>query len=196
MLLSLLVLLPLVLPAVLPVVLPVVFPVPLDGFLWSSVVPSAHAEPVDRMLYALQDRIITAGDLAFDVDLDPHDLSAIPALEAADYAAEQRIVDLTIIRALAGDTLIYRPSPEEVEARWERVRATWQRAEDFEAFLTRWGLDGDDLRGLLYSRMVSERYIRRVAATHDVPAENEEFAPIYQEWIAEVRAKSPPRRAP
>ena len=78
----------------------------------------------------------------------------------------------------------------------ERVRATWQRAEDFEAFLTRWGLDGDDLRGLLYSRMVSERYIRRVAATHDTPAENEEFGPIYQAWIAEVRAKSPPRRAP
>ena len=105
-------------------------------------------------------------------------------------------MDLTIIRALAGDTLIYRPTPEEVEVRWERVRASWPRAEDFDAFLTRWGLDGDALRGLLYSRMVSERYIRRVAATHDVPAETEAFAPIYQEWIAEIRAKAQPRRAP
>jgi hypothetical protein len=162
----------------------------------AAAIPLAHAEPVDRMLYAFQDRIITEGDLAFDIDLDPHDQSAVPALEAPGYAAEQRIVDLTIIRALAGDTLIYRPTPEEVEVRWERVRASWARAEDFDAFLTRWGLDGDALRGLLYSRMVSEQYIRRVAATHDVPAETEAFAPIYQEWIAEIRAKAQPRRAP
>ncbi len=157
--------------------------------------PLAAAEPVDRLLYAVGDRIVTAGDLAFELDIDAHDQTPIPALDAADYPREQRLVDLTVIRALAGDTVIYRPTADEVEARWEGVRATWARPEDFEAFLTRWGTDGDGLRGFLYSRMVVERYIRRVAATVDTPVESPEFAGVYQAWIAEVR-KGRFRRAP
>jgi hypothetical protein len=142
------------------------------------------------------DRIVTAGDLAFELDVDAHDVSPIVALDAADYPREQRVLDMTVIRALAGDTVIYRPTAEEVEARWEGVRATWARAEEFEAFLARWGMDGDDLRGFLYSRMVVERYIRRVAGSVDVPLESPEFAVVFQRWMSEVRSKVSYRRAP
>lgn len=156
----------------------------------------ARAEPVDRLLYVVGDRIVTAGDLAFELDVDAHDASPIVALDAPEYPRDQRVLDLTILRALAGDTVIYRPTAEEVEARWELVRATWARAEDFEAFLARWGMDGDDLRGFLYSRLVVERYIRRVAGSVDVPVESPEFSGVYQRWIAEVRGKVSFRRAP
>ncbi len=156
----------------------------------------ASAEPVDRLLYAVGDRIITAGDLAFDVDIDAHDACPIPALEAPDYPREQRLVDLTIIRALASDTVIYRPTADEVEARWERVRATWARPEDFEAFMARWGIDGESLRGYLYSRLVVEHYIRRVAGTGDAPVESAAFVPIYQRWITDIRTRVPVRTAP
>lgn len=161
-----------------------------------ALVAPARAEPVDRLLYVVGDRIVTAGDLAFELDVDDHDASPIVALDALDYPREQRVLDLTILRALAGDTVIYRPTAEEVEARWELVRASWARAEDFEAFLVRWGMDGDDLRGFLYSRMVVERYIRRVAGSADVPVESPGFSVGYQRWIAEVRAKVSYRRAP
>lgn len=169
--------------------------------MWLSLLvlalgPLARAEPVDRLLYVVGDRIVTAGDLAFELDVDAHDASPIVALDATEYPREQRVLDMTVIRALAGDTVIYRPTAEEVEARWELVRATWARAEDFEAFLARWGMDGDDLRGFLYSRMVVERYIRRVAGSADVPVESPEFSAVYQRWVAEVRDKVSFRRAP
>lgn len=157
---------------------------------------AARAEPVDRLLYTVLDRIVTQADVDFDADLDPHDACPIPALEAPDYPREQRLVDITIVRALAGDTVTYRPTPDEVEARWEAVRASWARAEDFEAFLRRWGLDGDGLRGLLYSRMVAERYIRRVAGTTDAPADTAAFTPVYQAWIGTIRAQTLIRKAP
>lgn len=157
---------------------------------------AARAEPVDRLLYTVLDRIVTEADLAFDAELDPHDACPIPALEDPAYPREQRLVDLTIVRALAADTVTYRPTPDEVEARWEAVRASYPRAEEFEAFLGRWGLDGDGLRGLLYSRMVAERYIRRVAGTTDAPADTPAFTPVYQGWIAAIRARTLVRRAP
>lgn len=176
----------------------------LSVLVLSAIVRQAGAEPVDRLLYAVsdplggarRDRIVTQGDLAFELDIDPHDQTPIVALDDPAYPREQRLVDLTVIRALAGDTVIYRPTADEVEARWQSVRATWARPEDFEAFLTRWGIDGDGLRGFLYSRMVAERYIRRVAGSVDTPVDSPEFTGIYQAWIAEVRGKVLIRRAP
>lgn len=156
----------------------------------------ARAEPVDRLLYAVGDRIVTAGDLAFELDLDEHDVSPIPALEVPGYSREQRLVDMTVVRALGGDTVIYRPSADEVEARWVKVRATWSRPEEFEAFLVRWGMDGDALRGFLYSRMVVERYIRRVAGSAEAPVDSEAFVAVYTAWIAELRQRVLVRRAP
>lgn len=168
---------------------------------WSVLVlcrlfAGAQAEPVDRLLYAVGDRIVTAGDLAFELDLDPHDVSPIQALEAADYPREQRLVDMTLIRSLAADTVIYRPTADEVEARWVKARATWPRPEEFEVFLARWGMDGDGLRGFLYSRMVVERYIRRVAGSTDAACESEAFIPIYRGWIGDIRQRMLVRAAP
>lgn len=152
------------------------------------LVPVLFAEPVDRLLFAVGDRIVTAGDVAFDLDLDPYDQSPIRALEAPSYAGQQRVVDLTIVRALAGDTVTYRPTAAEVEARWLSVRSGWARSEAYGEFLARWGMDDEGLRGFLYSRLVCERYIRRVAGNGDVPIESDGFIPLYLTWIAEVRA--------
>ena len=160
------------------------------------LVLSSNAEPVDRLLYAVGERIVTAGDLAFELDLDEHDVSPILALEVPEYSREQRLVDMTVVRALAGDTVVYRPTADEVEARWMKVRATWSRPEEFEAFLERWGMDGEALRGFLYSRMVVERYIRRVAGSAEAPVDSAAFVPVYTSWMAEVRQRVLVRRAP
>ncbi|MSP54344.1 MAG: hypothetical protein EXR69_01860 [Myxococcales bacterium] len=160
------------------------------------LVLSSNAEPVDRLLYAVGERIVTAGDLAFELDLDEHDVSPILALEVPEYSREQRLVDMTVVRALAGDTVVYRPTADEVEARWMKVRATWSRPEEFEAFLERWGMDGEALRGFLYSRMVVDRYIRRVAGSAEAPVDSAAFVPVYTSWMAEVRQRVLVRRAP
>lgn len=155
----------------------------------------AHAEVVDRILHVVGDRVITTSDLVFEAELAAHDPSPVPPLRDPEYPTEERLVDMAVLRALAGDIALYEPTPAELRARGERVAASWDRPEDQEAFLVRWGLDEERLLGLLYSRMVVERYVVRNLAlpAQDRPQDLADWRAVYQPWMAALRARVPVR---
>jgi hypothetical protein len=150
----------------------------------------AHAEVVDAVLHVVGDRIVTRSDAAFEADLDPHDQSPLTPLEDPGYAIEQRLIDFAIVRELAGDIEIYRPSAADVRDRWESLRAAWPAPGDHAAFLSRWGMDDDQLLGFFYSRLVVERYIARNAAqAASLSSAADLTAEAYQAWMSGLRAR-------
>ncbi len=149
----------------------------------------AHASIVDRIEAVVGQRIVTASDIAFESEFDPHDQSPVPTLERPDYGLRERLVDFAAIRSLAGDIEVFRPSPTEVMDRWERFRATWDPPETYTAFLRRWGMDDDALRGFLYSRLVVERYVTRNLAVRSARDLDATIDP-YPAWTAELRART------
>jgi hypothetical protein len=151
----------------------------------------AYAEIVDGVVHVVGERIVTRSDLVFEADFDPHDPSPLAPLEDPAYPLEQRLVDFAILRQLAGDIEIYRPSTSEVRERWRQFREGWPRAEDHAAFLARWGLDDEQLLGFFYSRLVVERYVARNATqAAAVTATGELSAEAYQAWMAGLRARA------
>lgn len=159
--------------------------------MWLLWLGLARAEVVDRILHVVGERIVTQSDLAFEAALDPLDQSPVPALDAADYPLEERLVDFAIVRDLAGDIAIYAPSPAEVRARWEKVRASWPSREEHDAFLARWGLDDERLMGQLYSRMVVERYVlRNLAPARGEGLDEAAWTALYRPWIARLREQA------
>jgi len=159
--------------------------------VWVWLASLAAAEVVDGVLHVVGERIVTRSDVAFEADFDPHDLSPLPPLEDPGYPLERRLIDYAILRQLAGDIEIYKPSSTEVRARWERFRAGWPSADDYPAFLTRWGLDDEQLLGFLYSRLVVERYVARNAAQAAAGLAQEDITPeVYQGWMKALRERA------
>ncbi|MES2642536.1 MAG: hypothetical protein V4850_23835 [Myxococcota bacterium] len=159
--------------------------------VWFWLAAVASAEVVDGILHVVGDRIVTRSDLAFEADFDSRDASPLAPLEDPVYLLEQRLVDFAILRDLAGDIEIYKPPAAEVRARWERFRDGWPHPEDHVAFLTRWGLDDEQLLGFLYSRLVVERYAARNAGQAAAVLDRDDITPpIYQAWMAGLRART------
>lgn len=161
--------------------------------MWLFLLALARAEVVDRILHVVGDRILTSSDLAFEGELAAHDPSPVPALADPAYPIEQRLPDMAILRALAGEVAVYEPTPAEVRARGERLRASWPVREDYEAFLARWGLDEERLLGLVYSRLVVEKYVMRNLPLPAEPADLPAWRAAYQPWMAGLRERVPVR---
>lgn len=151
----------------------------------SLLVNSANAEVVDRILYVVGTRVITASDLLFEEELDPYDQSPIPALDVPSYPVEARLIDFAVLRELASDQSIYRPEARDVRVRYEAVRGRFDSNASFGAFLRRWGLDEVLLQGFLSSRMVVERFVRRNASLEA----GGDPTTRYQGWMAELRTR-------
>ncbi len=163
-------------------------------FLTSLIAPGlltsvAHAEVVDGILHVVGDRIVTQSDVAFEAAFGTVDVSPLGPLRDPEYPIEQRLIDFAILRHLAGDIEIYKPSAAEVRARWDRFRQASPHLDDHARFLALWGVDADQLLGFLYSRLVVERYIARnalpSAAAHTV--DGGLSTATYQAWMAGLR---------
>jgi len=110
----------------------------------------------------------------------------------------QFMVDAAIIRGLAGDVAVYQPSWGDVEGRLEHLRQSWPDPADYQAFLVAHGLNDDRLAGILYSRMVVERYVQRnvglaAEAAGDTP---QQYADRYADWIGQLREQVLVRQVP
>jgi hypothetical protein len=151
------------------------------------LLPLVMAETVDRILHVVDQRVVTASDVAFEAEIDPLDRSAVPALEDPAYPYEARLVDFAILRQQAGDVKVFAPSTAEVQARWLAFRDAWPTPEAYGAFRARWGLTDDDLLGFFYSRLVVERFVQRNLVG--------DRASAYPEWMAERRARAVIRSA-
>ncbi|MDP2315917.1 MAG: hypothetical protein Q8P41_23680 [Pseudomonadota bacterium] len=159
--------------------------------VWLWLAGLAGAEVVDGILHVVGERIVTRSDLAFEGDFDARDSSPLAPLEDPAYPLEQRLVDFAILRELAGDIEIYKPSAADVRARWERFRDGWPHPEDHAAFLARWGLDDEQLLGFLYSRLVVERYASRNAGQAAAVLDRDDItSEAYQGWMTGLRART------
>lgn len=151
----------------------------------SLLVNTAKAEVVDRILYVVGARVVTASDLRFETEFDPFDQSPVAPLDSPAYPIEARLIDFAVLRELASDQSIYRPDARDVRVRYEAVRGNFESNAAFDAFLRRWGMDEVLLQGFLSSRMVVERFVRRNAS---LEAGGDPEA-RYQGWVAELRTR-------
>lgn len=150
------------------------------------------AEPLDRVLFVVGERVVTRSDVAFETFFDAHDASPVPAFEAAG-PVDERLRDIAVIRQLAGDISVFQPSAADVRTRADAFLAHWPRADDGLAALRAWGLDESGFLGLVYSRLVVERCVRRSVP---LPADLTDTAALvawsarYDAWVAEVRGRT------
>lgn len=166
--------------------------------MWTTVIALASAAPLDRVIFVVGERIVTESDVAFETFFDNYDQSPIPALEDDSRPVRERLLDIAVVRQLAGDISVFQPSAAEVRTRADAALAHWPRAEDGLAALRAWGLDEPSFLGLIYSRLVVERCIRRSVPLPPEPATPEATAAWserYGAWIAEVRARTEVRTA-
>lgn len=164
--------------------------------LWLSILlaqePQALPEPVllDRIAVIVGDRLVMASELRLEAELQGHGVYTLDALEPRRTDTRAWLVDIAVVRGLAGDVSVYQPGADDVQARLSAVRETWEDPDAFEAFLSRHGLELDDLAALLVTRMVVERYIQRnigVAVDQRAPDAAQRFAAEYLEWITTRR---------
>jgi hypothetical protein len=151
---------------------------------------AARAERIDRVLAVVGDRVVTAWDLRLEQALEGHDPCPEAPLCDPERSPLDRLIDRAVIRGLAEDTSTYRPHPEDVQARLAALRETWADPADYHAALRGLGLSEEDLAGLLYSRVVAERYVERQVGLPVMAAGGDEaaYAARYRGWIEERRA--------
>lgn len=167
--------------------------------LWALLVVSlrAHAQDVpegvlaDRIVMVVGDRLITASDVALEEELVSRDPSPVVPLQAQRDDPLSFLRDLAIIRGLAGETSVYRPTPAEVRGRVDALRSSWPDPESWQRFLTEHGLDEERLSALLFSRMVAERYIQRNVGLAARSAGEDEAAYVarFETWMAAQRRR-------
>ena len=162
--------------------------------LGSWTTPS-HAERVDRVLAVVGDRIVTVSDVEIEDALVGHLDCPEPALCNAAVSTLDRLIDIAIIRGLAGDAATYRPPPGDLDRRLITVRASWSDPEGYGRFLTRFGFGEDDFAGLVFSRMVVERYVQRnVVIAFEATGSTPNVQSSFDEWIGRRRAQVSIRR--
>ncbi len=151
--------------------------------------PSARAEAVDRIVAVVGDRVVTLWDLQLEQLLGERMPCPESVLCDPVQPLQERLVDRALVRGLAGDTPTYRPSTEDVELRLIALRGAFPRPEDFHDGLAGLGLSEGDLAGLLFSRMVVERYVHRHVAlpVHAAGGGPEDYSERYEGWILEQR---------
>lgn len=158
-------------------------------FVTLLVASPAHGERIDRVVAVVGDRVVTSWDLQLERTLSGHMPCPEPVLCDPARAPLDRVVDRALIRGLAADTATYRPGTEEVELRLTSLRDSWNRPEDYQQLLGLMGLSEHDLSGLLFSRMVVERYVQRHVALPVYASGGDEAAYLerYGLWINEQR---------
>ena len=133
---------------------------PLHLLLLALTTP-ALGERIDRVVAVVGERVVTEGDIAFEEALGGREGCPVPVLCDPARPVLEHLVDMAVVRGLAGEAATYRPPTADVELRVLEVRDAFSPPSAWLAFLERFGLTEDALAGLLYSRMVVERFVQR-----------------------------------
>lgn len=165
--------------------------------------PAAPPSPVvmDRIVAVVGDRLITASDIALEVELNARDPSPERATARRNADPLRALIDAAVVRGLAGQVPLYQPSPAELRVRLAALRATWEDPADYERFLVRFGLTEDALSGLLFSRVIVERYVHRNVSLAsemrglDPGAAEQEYEARVLSWRESVPCRLVPMRS-
>ena len=139
---------------------------------------------VDRIVAVVGDRLVLASDVAVENEIATRNVYTLAALAERRKDAGRWLVDMAIVRALAGDVRVYEPTRQDVADALQRFTATFADATSYRQLLDRYGLSQERLQSLLTTRLVVERYIQRNVG---LGLTDEELASRYDEWIAERR---------
>jgi hypothetical protein len=157
------------------------------------------AELTDRIVTVVGDDVVTASELALEEALQGLDRSPVPPLRGGD--ALDRLEELRILRALAGEIGVFQPEPRQVAARVEAVLARVGDDAARRAWLELRGLTEADLESLLRARMVAETYVHRNVGLSVLtrfpeagPEQDAAYREAYDAWIAERRGEFSIRR--
>jgi hypothetical protein len=169
-----------------------------------AMTTTVRAEQIDRVVAIVGDRVISASDVALEESL----VSRLPCPESVlcdeRLPAIDRLIHFAVLRALAGDAQAYAPTNNDVDRALGQLRRSWADVREYEAFLERWGLAERDIAGLIYSRLVCHRYLRRnlTLSLRDEDADAVAYAQRYALWIesrksvVQVRTLEPIGQAP
>lgn len=150
-----------------------------------------EARLLDRVVAVVGDRVITSSDVALEEILFERDPPRVALLRVGGRDALDRLIEAALIRQAAGEVAIYQPSAAEVRERLATLRSTWEDPAAYVLFLSTWGLDEGSLAGMLFTRMVVERYAHRnigLAAESDGLSADEARARL-DAWLAARRAE-------
>lgn len=163
--------------------------------MFVCLIAAALAQPADRVMWVVGERVVTGSDVSFEAFFRAHDASPVPVFELAAPPDGESLRDLAIVRQVAGDTAIFRPDGAEVRARADRFLASFPRPGDGLAELAAWGFDEEAFLGFVYSRLVAERCIlRNVPLALGASAEEQEaWLRRYATWLEEQRVRVPTR---
>jgi hypothetical protein len=153
--------------------------------LAQDTAPVEH-EPVlaDRIVAVVGDRLVLASEVALETELAARNVYTLPALAERRKDALRWLVDMAIVRALAGDVRVYEPTRQEVADAIERFRGTFEDVTGFREFLDRFGVSEQRLQSLVTTRLVVEHYIQRNVGLGLTDAELDER---YGQWIGDRR---------
>ncbi len=168
--------------------------------LGARVAVAGDIEPapllLDRVVAVVGDRLVLASDVALERALSEHDPRPFPIGERADRDALEVAIDAAIIRGLAGDVTVYQPTAAQVRERLDALRETWENPGEYVRFLSAFGLDEERLSGVLYARIVVERYVQRVVVLQSQAAgeTEDQLRARYDAWIEGAREQVQIRR--
>ena len=160
-----------------------------------------EATLADRVVAVVCESIITLSELEFEKALNARDTSPIPPLAQTSGDPLQRLEDLRMLRALAGDVPLYAPNRSQLDLRLDAFRATFEGERSYLEFLNLWGVTEAELRVLMKNRMVVESYIHRNVGlsleweTSSVGWQ-EAYTHAYESWISPRRSEMGIRRIP
>lgn len=140
------------------------------------------AEPIDRVVAVVGDQLVLASDVRLLELLAVHDPSPLPIWQAS----AKRAVDVAAVRELASDVSVYAPRPEQVAARLDAVRDSFETDDAFQEFLAARGMSEEDLYALLRRRLTVEQFVRR---NIDLDPTSPAFGEALESLFAQVRER-------
>ena len=142
----------------------------------------ARAEVIDRVVAVVEEQLITASDVALEADLSRIDTSPVPFWSRSHGDALHRLIDAAVIREIARDVALYKPSDEQIGARLATMREGLADRDSWHGFLSGRGLDEEALRAVMERRMVVEAYLLRNIAVS--PTDEAQFIEVVDATLA------------
>jgi len=160
-----------------------------------------EATLADRVVSVVGDTVITLSDLELEKTIAAHDSSSLPAFNHQDPLL--RLEDFRILRSLSGDVPLYVPDRLTIDNRMARFRSTWAGEKAYLVFLHEQGLQEQDLRSLMRSRVMAEAYVERnvgLALRAEIdpaaPDWESQYQTAYEAWMSKRRKEAGIRRIP
>ncbi len=144
-----------------------------------------EAVVVDRVVAMVDNNVVTASDARLHAVLAELDPSFVPILQGRTGKAIDDVINIAVLRSVAGSVPVYLPKPHQVRERISQFRARWHDNQALSDFLIEHGLEGERLPSTLRRRMIVERVVHRNFGQPE--ADIEAWSMRFEEWMDQQR---------